>query len=71
VLGSDGIWELLTKKEVVDIVSKYVEEKDSSMAARELVETASQRWFVVIFFGLKFRKMIYTQKRGTLMISLV
>jgi serine/threonine protein phosphatase PrpC len=51
VLGSDGIWELLTKKEVVDIVSKYVEENDSSMAARELVETASQRWFVVIFFG--------------------
>ncbi len=49
MLGSDGIWEMLTKKEIVDIVNKYVEENDSGMAARELVETASQRWFLVIF----------------------
>ena len=51
MLGSDGIWDVFTKKEVVDIVSKYVANHDSAMAARELVETASERWCVVNFLG--------------------
>ena len=44
VLASDGIWEFISSKEVVEVVGRYYDEKDIKGAVDGLIEMACQRW---------------------------
>ena len=44
VLASDGIWEFISSKEVVEVVGKYYDGKDIKGAVDGLIEMACQRW---------------------------
>ena len=44
VIASDGLWEYVTNKEVVDIVGKYHEKNDCDGAVSKLYELSKERW---------------------------
>lgn len=44
VLGSDGMWEVLTQDKIKSIVAKYYKSKKSEEAALELLECSQTGW---------------------------
>ena len=44
VIASDGVWDMLSSQEVVNIVSKGFLAKKSEIACKELVQEATKRW---------------------------
>lgn len=44
IVASDGIWEVCTMKQIVEIVTKYYEAKDSIKAVAEISEFARLKW---------------------------
>ena len=44
VLASDGVWEFLSNKQVVDIVNRYYKSGEIQKAADKLVEEATRYW---------------------------
>ena len=44
IIGSDGIWEQLTKKQVADIAGKWSKEDNCAAACRELGDVAAKLW---------------------------
>jgi len=54
VIASDGVWEFLSNKQVLDIVERYYDINDASAAAKKVVETARKFWKRVIYLFLIF-----------------
>lgn len=44
IVGSDGLWDCFSNEEVRDIITPFIQEKDSSMASKELLEKAREVW---------------------------
>ena len=44
VVASDGIWEVVPYKKIAEMVMRYIEEKDSKLAAGSLCELAMEYW---------------------------
>jgi serine/threonine protein phosphatase PrpC len=44
VVASDGVWEVLSNEEVIEIVKSYYGDKNAQGACEELVKTANKRW---------------------------
>ncbi len=44
ILASDGIWEVMSSKEAVDVVFPFYKEGNAEKAAQTLVREASERW---------------------------
>jgi serine/threonine protein phosphatase PrpC len=44
VVASDGVWEVLSNKQVLDIVEKYYESNDAMAAAKKVMESARKSW---------------------------
>lgn len=44
ILASDGIWDVISNMEAVEIVSKFWKEGKSEFACKRLVETAIEKW---------------------------
>lgn len=44
VVASDGIWEFLSNKQVLDIVERYYDLNDAQTAAAKVVEAARKFW---------------------------
>lgn len=44
VLASDGIWEVLSNEEVIEIVGEYYKECNAEKACEELIERAKEVW---------------------------
>lgn len=44
ILGSDGMWEVLTMDKIKNIVAKYYKSKRSDEAASELLEASQAAW---------------------------
>ena len=44
VMGSDGLWEVSTKDEILEIVKKYGNTKDSNSAVHELYDLSIKNW---------------------------
>ena len=47
IIASDGIWDVLTNEEVVQIVGKELEGCHAKLACQVLVEEASKRWMAI------------------------
>ena len=59
IIASDGVWEFLTNKQVLDIVERYYDSNDAIGAANKIVETARRCWKKVFFlFILLFLLLI-------------
>ena len=67
VVASDGLWEFLSNKEVIDILSPFYEGNKIEQSCNVLLETAIGRWkeestcldditFVVLFLDYTFQK---------------
>ena len=69
VVGSDGIWEILSNEEVASIVNPYYKIMDVESATDRLIEEASKKWLnvnyflkIIIYFSSKKKQpMIYQQ----------
>lgn len=46
ILGSDGIWEIQTKKQIAEIVGRHSVNCDARAAVKDLVATASYLWTI-------------------------
>lgn len=57
VIASDGVWEFLESKVVIDIVGRYYINNDLDGACDELMKISYQMWTKVITY-LQLRKMI-------------
>lgn len=44
VLGSDGLWEVLTQQQIADIVGKHAGNRNAEAAAMELLESSTIHW---------------------------
>jgi len=44
ILASDGVWEMLTNEEVIEIVGDFYESGDAEKACDELIKIASKKW---------------------------
>ena len=53
IIASDGVWEFLSNKQVLDIVEKYYEVNDADGAARKIEEIARKCWKRVFVFLFK------------------
>lgn len=59
VIASDGVWEFLTNKQILDLVMIYYEKNNPSGAADRIVEEATKCWrrvikkFLFIFYNSK------------------
>ena len=59
VIASDGVWEFLSNKRVLDIVEKYYKIKDASAAANKVVETARKCWRRVYFISVNIYYLFF------------
>lgn len=50
VVASDGVWEKLENKEVAKIVGKFVSERDSEQAGREIIAKTRKKWINVLYY---------------------
>ena len=53
VLGSDGMWEVLTIEKIRTIVAKYYKSKRSDEAASELLEASQAGWSKKVALSLR------------------
>ncbi len=44
VIASDGVWEFLTNKQVLDIAMKYYQINDPDSAARNIIQASRKCW---------------------------
>ena len=44
VLGSDGVWTVLTNEEVIEIVGHHIHTHDAEKACEEVIEAALNSW---------------------------
>ena len=44
MIASDGVWEFLTNKRVMEIVNPYYKINDPSAAADKLIEESTKCW---------------------------
>lgn len=57
VIASDGVWEFLENKDVIDLVGRYYNKNDLDGACDELMKLSYKMWTKVITY-LQLRKMI-------------
>ena len=48
VIASYGVWEVLSNKQVMDIVDGFYESKNAQAAASKILEIARKKWIKVI-----------------------
>lgn len=53
VLATDGIWDVLTNDNVIEICVKCIETKGPDFCAREICSEASDRWKRVLVYTIK------------------
>lgn len=67
VIASDGLWEFISNKEVIDILSPFYDDNKIEQSCNILLETAISKWkaestcldditFVVLFLDYTFQK---------------
>eukprot|EP00826_Nyctotherus_ovalis_P023459 TRINITY_DN1801_c0_g2_i22.p1 TRINITY_DN1801_c0_g2~~TRINITY_DN1801_c0_g2_i22.p1 ORF type:complete len:102 (+),score=34.65 TRINITY_DN1801_c0_g2_i22:73-378(+) len=44
VVASDGVWEVMSDQEVMEIVKNYYGERNAQAACEELVKVADKKW---------------------------
>lgn len=53
IIASDGVWEFLSNKRVMEIVLPYYRNNDPAGAAERLIEESTRCWKKLIFFNLR------------------
>jgi len=44
VIASDGVWEFLTNKQILDIAMRYYQSNDAEAAANNIIEESTKCW---------------------------
>ena len=44
IIGSDGVWQYLKNKDVVDIIEPFLKEKKAEEASKEIIRKSSLAW---------------------------
>ena len=47
MIASDGVWEFLTNKQVLDIAMRYYKLNDADAAANAIIEESTKCWIRV------------------------
>lgn len=58
VLGSDGLWEVMTQKQILEVVKKHSATRNADGAALDLLEGSTTNWKIKVIFFLILSRIL-------------